>query len=202
MTQIDHRDPEWVAEKLGLEKNTIYRWLHDGTLPGLQIGRKWLISESELGQFLEQQTRMQTRVRRIQASKKAAGAKVMDLAYEEARRYRHTYVGQEHILLALAQLGESVATALEACGGTVQSIRGEFEQLLSPGEIEVTGKPEFTPRAKKVVDAAEKTAGKRGVGCTPEDLLSAMLNTGEGMGIEILGRLGIEGEQLKPHLMV
>ncbi len=120
MAQIDHRDPEWVAEKLGLEKNTIYRWLQDGTLPGLQIGRKWLISESELGQFLEQQTRIQTRIRRIQASNKAAGAKVMDLAYEEARRYRHIYVGQEHILLALAQLGESAAAALEACGGTVQ----------------------------------------------------------------------------------
>lgn len=201
MSKIDHRDPEWVAEKLGLDKNTVYRWLQEGTLPGLQIGRKWLISESQLGQFLDEQTRRQTRVRRIQASNKPPGGKVIDLAYEEARRYKHTYLGQEHILLALAQLDGTAATALEACGGTEEHIRDVFEQFIDPGETELEGRPSFTPRAKKIIDAADKAAKKRGDSCyIPEDLLCAILVSGEGAGFDILTSLGIDQKRLKPHL--
>ena len=202
MTQIDHRDPEWVAEKLGLDKNTVYRWLQEGTLPGLQIGRKWLISESQLGQFLDEQTRLQTRVRWIKASSKAPGYKVMDLAYEEAGRYKHTWLGQEHILLALAQLGDTAATALEASGVTKEHIRDAFEQILDPGETELDGRPDLTPRARKVIDAANKAAKKRGDGCyKPEDLLRAMLASEKGVGVEILASLGVDLQRLKPHLV-
>jgi excisionase family DNA binding protein len=58
--KLDYRDPEWVAEQLGIDKNTVYKYLQDGSLPGLQLGRKWLISERRLADFLERVERQQT----------------------------------------------------------------------------------------------------------------------------------------------
>jgi excisionase family DNA binding protein len=62
--RLDYRDPEWVAEQLGIDKNTVYKYLQEGTLPGLQIGRKWLVSERRLAAFLERVEREQTQRRR------------------------------------------------------------------------------------------------------------------------------------------
>src|SRR3990172_2623698 len=55
--KLDYRDPEWLAEQLGVDKTTIYRYLQEGTLPGLQLGRKWLVSERQLIEFLDAEAR-------------------------------------------------------------------------------------------------------------------------------------------------
>jgi excisionase family DNA binding protein len=70
-TRLDYRDPEWVAEQLGIDKNTVYKYLQDGSLPGLQLGRKWLVSERRLADFLESVEREQTARRRDAAGKSA-----------------------------------------------------------------------------------------------------------------------------------
>jgi excisionase family DNA binding protein len=62
--KLDYRDPEWVAEQLGIDKNTVYKYLQEGSLPGLQLGRKWLVSERRLADFLERVEREQTARRR------------------------------------------------------------------------------------------------------------------------------------------
>jgi excisionase family DNA binding protein len=62
--KLDYRDPEWVAEQLGIDKNTVYKYLQEGSLPGLQLGRKWLVSERRLAEFLERVERTQTERRR------------------------------------------------------------------------------------------------------------------------------------------
>ena len=36
-TKLDYRDPEWVAEQLGIDKNTVYKYLQDGALPGMRV---------------------------------------------------------------------------------------------------------------------------------------------------------------------
>jgi excisionase family DNA binding protein len=64
--KLDYRDPEWVADQLGIDKNTVYKYLQDGSLPALQLGRKWLISERRLADFLERVERQQTDRRRRQ----------------------------------------------------------------------------------------------------------------------------------------
>jgi excisionase family DNA binding protein len=66
--KLDYRDPEWVADQLGIDKNTVYKYLQEGSLPGLQLGRKWLISERRLADFLERVERQQTDRRRQQAA--------------------------------------------------------------------------------------------------------------------------------------
>src|SRR3954467_15043991 len=61
--KLDYRDPDWVAEQLGIDKNTVYKYLQDGALPGLQLGRKWLVSERRLPEFLERGGREKTQRR-------------------------------------------------------------------------------------------------------------------------------------------
>lgn len=63
-SKLDYRDPDWVAEQLGIDKNTVYKYLQEGSLPGLQLGRKWLVSERRLADFLERVEREQTQRRR------------------------------------------------------------------------------------------------------------------------------------------
>lgn len=196
MAQVDYRDPEWAAEQLGLEKNTIYRWLRDGTLPGLLIGRRWLISESQLRQFLEEKARHQTHLRRILASKKSPGQKIMDLAVEAARVYRHDWIGQEHLLIGLVQLGDETAAALAACGANEEQLRTSIESVLDPGETPTKSKPRMTPVARKAVDTAERQAERRGEkGFSSADLVNAMFALSEGMGFDLLHGLGVDEQR-------
>lgn len=196
MTLVDYRDPDWAARKLGLEKNTIYRWLRDGTLPGLLIGRRWLISESHLKQFLEEKTRHQTQVRRITASRKPSGQKIMDLAVEAARAYRHDWIGQEHLLVGLSQLGDGTTETLAMCGASKEAIRTTLESFLDPGETPTKSKPRMTPRARRVIDIAKKQAQARGDKTySSADLVRAIFTLGEGVGFDLLQTLGVDEQR-------
>ena len=50
----------------------------------------------------------------------------LNLAYTEAARRRHTYVGAEHMLYALS-FERGVQEALLACGGDLAQIRQDLE---------------------------------------------------------------------------
>lgn len=63
---LKYRSPEWVAEQLDIDKSTVYRFLKEGRLPALQLGKKWLISEPELRQFLQAEQAEQTTKRRVE----------------------------------------------------------------------------------------------------------------------------------------
>src|SRR3954468_16744258 len=98
---LDYREPEWVAKKLGLDKNTVYKYLQDGALPGVQLGRKWLISERLLVEHLEQETRAQT----LRRSKSLALTPRLQRAVELAEAYAagrgDDFTGTEHLLVGL-----------------------------------------------------------------------------------------------------
>src|SRR3954463_3196267 len=98
--QLDYRDPDWVANRLGLDKNTVYKFLQDGVIPAVHLGRKWLISEARLIEWLEKEAENQTRARReaSQAAERtvqlidnftAAARMALKQANSEARRYGH-----------------------------------------------------------------------------------------------------------------
>src|SRR5690242_14289403 len=112
---LDYREPEWIAEKLGLDKNTVYKYLQEGILPGVQLGRKWLVSERLLAEHLERETRKQTqlragvsgdvvgsgpgpnaKLRRARLEKTPRLRRAMDLARDLAERDGADGVGTEH----------------------------------------------------------------------------------------------------------
>jgi excisionase family DNA binding protein len=74
MSNVDYRDPEWVAERLGIELATVYRLLQAGEIPALQLERHWLIPEVKLLDFLSNQVEWQTEERRKATSSTGAGA--------------------------------------------------------------------------------------------------------------------------------
>lgn len=41
-------DPTEVAQLLGKTRQSIYKWLNEGTIPGYQIGSSWIIIRDEL----------------------------------------------------------------------------------------------------------------------------------------------------------
>src|SRR5688572_5132497 len=138
---MDYRDPDWLAEKLGIEKNTVYRFLQDGTIPAAQIGRKWLISEARVAEWLAAETDRQTRQRRDAARSTDVSVRRMDTftadardalrrAHSEARAQSHEELDQLHLLLGLSQDGKSAGgRALRALAITPQTISRAAEQL-------------------------------------------------------------------------
>ena len=48
--KLDYRDPDWVAEQLGIDKNTVYKYLQEGSRPAFALravlGRAWRILSS------------------------------------------------------------------------------------------------------------------------------------------------------------
>ena len=196
---MDYRDPKWVAAELGLEKNTVYRLLQDGTLPAVQIGRKWLISESRLAEYLEEEARLQTTLRRTTALPQAE--QVLAEAHAQAARYRHAYLGQEHILLALTIRDTPAKEVLSQLGADEGAVRAQFEAQLAPGTKRPRGKPSLTRRARRALSLAADEAQRAGrVTYGPEHLLLGLLRTEEGVGFQILTALGIHLDAVRAQI--
>ena len=188
---MDYRDPKWVAGQLGVEKNTVYRLLQDGTLPAVQIGRKWLVSESRLEEFLEEEERLQTTLRRTAPLPDAE--QVLAEAHAQAARYRHGYVGQEHLLLALTVHETPAKVVLSQLGADEAAVRARFESQLAAGTGRPRGKPPLTRRARRALCLAAEEAQRAGrVTYGAEHLLLGLLRTKDGCGFQILTALGID----------
>jgi excisionase family DNA binding protein len=201
--ELDYRDPEWVAQRLGLDKNTVYKYLQDGTLPGLQLGRKWLVSERRLVEFLDDADRRQTRQRRNAAVARAPvldpdllsdeARAVMDTAREEARALNHEHVGTEHVLAALASDPSGTGAELIAMLDVdVAALAESARSIVEPGPPLTATALTFTPRIKQILALAveeSRTLGATAV--APEHLLLALLAAGQGMAYTVLTRAGV-----------
>ncbi len=44
--------PEEAAEKLGLHKETLRKWLREKRIGGVKVGRNWRLRESDLREFV------------------------------------------------------------------------------------------------------------------------------------------------------
>ena len=88
--------------------------------------------------------------------------KVLALARQEAERFHHDFVGTEHVLLGLINLGEGCAvTVLRKMGVVLEAVRLEVEKQVGTGpEEKVTSAIPYTPRVKKVLALAAKEAKK------------------------------------------
>jgi excisionase family DNA binding protein len=53
--------PEQVAEWLDVDVTTVYRWLNGGLLSGVQLGKKWRITENDIRSFIAEERKRQER---------------------------------------------------------------------------------------------------------------------------------------------
>src|SRR6202142_4149226 len=85
---------------------------------------------------------------------------VLALARQEADRFHHNYVGTEHLLLGLINLGQGVAVSvLQKMGLDLETGRNAVEKQVGTGpEAKPTGNIPYTPSVKKVLALGQKEA--------------------------------------------
>ncbi|MCD6105678.1 MAG: ATP-dependent Clp protease ATP-binding subunit [Thermosipho sp. (in: Bacteria)] len=129
-------------------------------------------------------------------------AKVFVNAQEEAKELGHSYVGTEHILLAILKLNESSLKAiLENHGINYSRIRNEIISIVGMGMRGFIMSPQMTPRAKRVTELAYEEAKRLGEEkIEPEHLLLGILREGEGIAVHILKKIGVDLQHLRREL--
>jgi len=130
---------------------------------------------------------------------------VMRLAKAEAQRLNHDKVSTEHILLGLVRQGEGVAAELlKNLGFDLKKIRSAVEKIVQPGAPSTTppADPDFTPRAKRVIQAAWEEARSLGTNYIgTEHLLLGLIREDEGIAAMVLLDLGLKLEDVREEIL-
>jgi len=128
--------------------------------------------------------------------------RVVVLAQEEARILNHNYIGTEHILLGLIHEGEGVAArALESVGISLDAARQQIVEIIGLGQQPPSGHIPFTPRAKRVLELSQPEALEMGdANIGTEHILLGFIREGEGVGAQVLIRLGVNLDQLRQQV--
>ncbi len=119
--------------------------------------------------------------------------KALNEASMAALELGHNYVGSEHLILGLLREGTGVAAkVLEKTGVTAEAFCDKVRELTGAGEPLEGVSPQLTPRSKRILEWSALEARNLGhsyIGT--EHILLAIIRDGEGVGIEILRKLGV-----------
>ncbi|MER1987820.1 MAG: ATP-dependent Clp protease ATP-binding subunit [Solibacillus sp.] len=130
--------------------------------------------------------------------------KVLQLAQEEAVRWKHESIGTEHILLGLIREGGGIAAkALEAIDISPQMIESGIEELVGKGTEDVGPIVHYTPRAKKVIELSVDESRKLGhayIGT--EHILLALIREGEGVAARVLANTGVSINKARQQVLL
>jgi ATP-dependent Clp protease ATP-binding subunit ClpC len=129
---------------------------------------------------------------------------VLALARKEAERFKHNYVGTEHLLLGLIKLGQGVAVnVLQKMGLDLERVRMEVEEYVgSHPETNMIGNIPYTPRVKKVLALAGKEAKALNhpyIGT--EHILLGLLREGEGVAAWVLKSLEVDPARTRNEII-
>ena len=129
---------------------------------------------------------------------------VLALARKEADRFNHSFVGTEHLLLGLINLGQGVAVnVLQKMGLDLETVRLEVEKQVGTGpDQKLAGNIPYTPRMKKVLELSKKEAKvlhHTYVGT--EHILLGLLREGEGVAARVLRNLDIDIDQCRQEIL-
>ena len=217
---------EDVSGWLQVDVVTVRRLITKGELPAYRVGGEYRFKKQEIEEYLERQRvpvrgesgspfrKMKTLVEKgfIHSPVQDAfqrftsrARSVLSLAQEEAERLHHSYVGTEHLLLALLREGEGVGgIALRNLGVELEDAQRRVEEVVGRGS-DGTHQPEpglgMTPRVKRVLELARDEAQRlehRYIGT--EHLLLGIVEEGEGVAARILRSLGADAEKIRSEI--
>jgi ATP-dependent Clp protease ATP-binding subunit ClpC len=120
--------------------------------------------------------------------------RVVVLAQEEARMRNHSFIGTEHILLALIDEGDGTGVkALQSLGIGLDAVRQQVEEIIGQGQHAPSGHIPFTPRAKKVLELSLRESVQLGhdyIGT--EHILLGLIREGDGVAAQLLVKQGAD----------
>ena len=129
---------------------------------------------------------------------------VLALARKEADRFHHNYVGTEHLLLGLINLGQGVAVnVLQKMGLDLDTVRQAVDEQVGLGpEAKPSGNVPYTPRVKKVLALAGKEAkGLNHSYVGTEHILLGLLREGEGVAARVLKSLDVDADRCRNEIL-
>ena len=127
------------------------------------------------------------------------------LAKKEAEKLNHNYIGTEHLLIGLINLGQGLAIkVLQEIGVGVEDVYEAIEDSIEPGSSDksLDGKIPMTPRVKKVLVLAEKESKKMGhtyVGT--EHILLGLIKEGDGIAALTLKKFGADYDEVLEQIL-
>lgn len=128
---------------------------------------------------------------------------VIKYAQEEALKFKHGYIGTEHILSGILKEEGISKNILASRGVTLQSVKKLIYEIEGEGEI-ILGKSEIplTPRTKKILDLSLLEARNLGNNyISPEHMLLALMKETESIAYTILRGLSIDFNSLRKELI-
>ena len=126
----------------------------------------------------------------------------LNRSLEIAKELGHTYIGSEHILLALVTESDSIASRiLSARGAKADKLRKSVIEIAGIGsESNISGE-DMTPRAKKIIEmSAEESQKSSTKYIGTEHLLMALLGERDSVAVRLLEAEGIPASELKNDL--
>ncbi|MBE6538949.1 MAG: ATP-dependent Clp protease ATP-binding subunit [Ruminococcaceae bacterium] len=120
-----------------------------------------------------------------------------------AREMGHTYIGSEHLLLALMCEKDSVSAGLlQKFGVSEEKIRTAITDMTGMGEQTFVSASDMTPRTKKIIESSAYESMRRGQGYIgTEHLLLALIGESDCVAVKILEQLGVGIEELRGSII-
>ena len=120
---------------------------------------------------------------------------------EIAGELGHTYIGSEHLLLAIAEEEESLASRfLESKGIYGDKIRQAIADFTEVGPPTDVSAADMTPRSREIIENAVRAAQKHSGVAGSEHLLLAILAERESVACRLLAAIGAEPKTLSGEI--
>lgn len=125
-------------------------------------------------------------------------------AQEQSQRFKHGYIGTEHILLGILEEDGVAKNLLNEIGVTQEIVSELVEQITGKGDNDIYRNDiiRLTPRTKRLIDMSFIEARNLGHNyITPEHILMALTREPEGIAFTILSNLGVDFQRLRKNII-
>ncbi len=127
--------------------------------------------------------------------------RVLDTARAEAERHRHDAIGVEHLLLALLSENEATREIFRRLNLDQATATERLEQAARRSRARADGGTlSLTSNARRVIDAAGRSAREQGSTLTAEHLLRVVVAEPRGTIARMLGEAGVASETVETTL--
>lgn len=129
--------------------------------------------------------------------------KALDNSLNVAKSFGHNYVGTEHLLIALVKTKGVASEVMRENGVEEEKLSVLIEEMLeADANVAVADRPQYTPRAKKIIENSISEAERLGASqAGTEHLLIALLKETDCLGVRLLNTRGINVQKLYVDLL-